>query len=74
MRVNLFSTTDQYDKCGALITLLAILCFPIILSSSSGHATNEVYNSGYDHECDDAGILDPADRYQSTREGTIFSQ
>jgi hypothetical protein len=56
-------TTDQYGKSGALITLLAILCFSIISSSSSGYGKSDVYNSGYEHGCNDAGISDKASRY-----------
>jgi hypothetical protein len=44
-------------------TLLAMLCFSIISSSSSGNAARDVYKSGYKHGCDDAGISNPADRY-----------
>jgi hypothetical protein len=57
------TTTDQYGKTGALITLLAILCFSIISSSSSGYGKSDVYNSGYEHGCYDAGISDKASRY-----------
>jgi hypothetical protein len=56
-------TTNQYGKSGALITLLAILCFSIISSSSSGYGKSDVYNSGYEHGCNDAGISDKASRY-----------
>jgi hypothetical protein len=57
------TTTDQYGKTGALITLLAILCYSIISSSSFGYGKSDVYNSGYDHGCIDAGISDKASRY-----------
>lgn len=56
------TTTDQYGKSGALITLLAILCYSIISSSSSGYGKSDIYNSGYEHGCDDAGISDKASR------------
>ena len=59
MWANLFLTTDQYDKSGALITLLAILCFSIISSSSSSYGKSD----GYEHGCNDAGISDKASRY-----------
>ncbi len=59
----MFLTTNQYGKSGALITLLAILCFSIISSSSSGYGKSDAYNSGYEHGCNDAGISDKASRY-----------
>jgi len=37
--------------------------FSVVPSGSAGSATTEVYDFGYDHGCDDAGIADPSDRY-----------
>jgi hypothetical protein len=51
-----------YTKSGAFTTLLAILCFSII-SCSSGNAASDAYKPGYKNGCDDAGILEKADRY-----------
>jgi hypothetical protein len=39
-------------------TLLATMTL-----TSTGYASSEAYDSGYNHGCDDAGISDPADRY-----------
>jgi hypothetical protein len=53
----------QYGKFGLLSTIQTILCFSIISSSSSGYGKSDVYNSGYEHGCNDAGISDKASRY-----------
>jgi len=42
------------------------VCVSIILAvttGSSGYASSDAYDSGYNHGCDDAGISDPDDRY-----------
>jgi len=33
------------------------------ISALTAYASSDPYNSGYDHGCDDAGILDTSDRY-----------
>lgn len=33
------------------------------ISALTAYASSDPYDSGYDHGCDDAGILDPSDRY-----------
>jgi hypothetical protein len=45
-----------------LLVMIAI-SFSIVPSSSVGSATTEVYDNGYEHGCDDAGIVNPSDRY-----------
>ena len=34
-----------------------------VTTGSSGYASSDAYDSGYNHGCDDAGISDPDDRY-----------
>jgi len=34
-----------------------------VTTDSSGYASSNAYDSGYNHGCDDAGISDPDDRY-----------
>lgn len=45
-----------------LMTAIAVYLL-MIPSSSAGSAATEVYDNGYDHGCEDAGIADPSDRY-----------
>jgi hypothetical protein len=62
----------QHGKWGEFSTLLTVLCFSIISSCSSGYGKSDVYNSGYDHGCNDAGILDKAGRYINQPEARPF--
>jgi hypothetical protein len=46
-----------------LAPVLLLLTCLIAISVSPAYASSEPYDSGYDHGCNDAGILDPSDRY-----------
>jgi len=44
-----------------------------VTTGSSGYASSDAYDSGYNHGCDDAGISDPDDRYINQPEkGPLF--
>ena len=49
-----------YYGCSGVILAALIASIPSI---PSAFASNNAYDSGYDHGCDDAGISDPDDRY-----------
>jgi len=46
-----------------LIAPVLLLTYLIAISVSTTYASNDPYDSGYDHGCNDARILDPSDRY-----------
>jgi hypothetical protein len=52
-------------KCGAVFLVLILF---VVASGSYGYATSDVYDSGYDHGCDDAGISDHSNRYYNQPE------
>ena len=47
------------------LLILSVFLFTslISISASTTNASSDPYDSGYDHGCNDAGILDPPDRY-----------
>lgn len=48
--------------------------FATITLTSTGYASSDAYDSGYNHGRDDAGISNPADRYiNQPGKGAIFS-
>ena len=51
---------SQYIVFGSIFFICMALT---VTTSSSGYASSDAYDSGYDHGCDDAGISDPDDRY-----------
>lgn len=46
------------------LTLFIFLLTSLMgISATTINASSDPYDSGYDHGCDDAGLLDPSDRY-----------
>lgn len=57
------SKRHQYSRYAAPIIVLAVLSVSTIVPGSSGYASRDPYDSGYDHGCDDARISDSSDIY-----------
>jgi hypothetical protein len=51
---------SQYIVFGSIFFICMALT---VTTGSSGYASSDAYDSGYDHGCDDSGISDPDDRY-----------
>src|SRR5687768_9120578 len=62
MKQCLFYSKIHNATIFVLLVMIAI-SISIVPSSSVGSATTEVYDNGYEHGCDDAGIVNPSDRY-----------
>ena len=56
----LYSNKFSYIIFGSTVFIFLILS---VTTGSSGYASNDVYDSGYDHGCSDAEISNPNDRY-----------
>jgi hypothetical protein len=64
---------NKKSRCiifGSVVFISTILA---VTTGSSGYASSDAYDSGYNHGCDDAEISDPDDRYINQPEkGPLF--
>jgi hypothetical protein len=58
--MKLYDKEFRWFVLGGIFILSALLAAKL---DSSTYASNDAYDSGYDHGCDDVGISDPDDRY-----------
>jgi hypothetical protein len=59
----LFFHNKIYKATICVLLIMTAINFSIVTSGLVGYATTESYEFGYDHECDDARIANPSDRY-----------
>lgn len=53
----------KFPYVGFLIAFIFLLSGLLATTASTTYASSDPYDSGYDHGCDDARVLDPSDRY-----------
>jgi len=61
--MKLFLSDNIHNATVFTLIVMIAISFSIVPSSSAGSVTTEVYDSGFNHGCDDAGIADLSDRY-----------